>query len=190
MVSVVHIGFGISTSSFQLCVWDIYIYSWGFSLYCAAMYCSCPVIHTQARKSGNFHGALSSTGQHADPSVVCVCASHVELQGKEVCRPLCLNEKNALYCLEGYGPSFFCVCVCVFQCWTLYLLRCDSFLQPYLLLCNWLFSRRQTFLSKDTNVCSVVMDLLGVQLLNLAPFCVGVFCFGGFPRQNYFHKSG
>lgn len=120
----------------------------------------------------------------------CACVHHMLSCKARKCAGLFVWMKRMpSTALRDMVRPFF-VCVCVFQCWTLYLLRCDSFLQPYLLLCNWLFSRRQTFLSKDTNVCSVVMDLLGVQLLNLAPFCVGVFCFGGFPRQNYFHKSG
>lgn len=47
----------------------------------------------------------------------------------------------------------------------------SHFLQSYLLLCNWLFSRSETFLSKDSNVCSVVMDMLGIQLLTVAACC-------------------
>lgn len=62
---------------------------------------------------------------------------------------------------------------CMFQCCALYH-RCvihALFLQSYLLLCNWLFSRHQTFLSKDTNVCSVVMDMLGSQMRRVAHCC-------------------
>lgn len=68
---------------------------------------------------------------------------------------------------------FFFFFFCMFQCCALYH-RCvihALFLQSYLLLCNWLFSRHQTFLSKDTNVCSVVMDMLGSQMRRVAHCC-------------------
>lgn len=127
---------------------------------------------TETCKSGNFHGALSSTGQHADPLVVCMCESHVKLRGKEVCRPLVwMKRMSSLAFRECCSSIFFFFCM--FQCCALYH-RCvihALFLQSYLLLCNWLFSRHQTFLSKDTNVCSVVMDMLGSQMRRVAHCC-------------------
>lgn len=90
----------------------------------------------------------------------------VARRGSVVCRP-CVNEKNVLFCLQGISfmhfSSFFFLCM--FQCCALYPSGVihPYFLQPYLLLCNQLFSRPQTFLSKDSNVCSVVMDMLGIQ---------------------------
>lgn len=91
----------------------------------------------------------------------------VARRGSVVCRP-CVNEKNVLFCLQGISfmhfSSFFFF-LCMFQCCALYPSGVihPYFLQPYLLLCNQLFSRPQTFLSKDSNVCSVVMDMLGIQ---------------------------
>lgn len=71
-------------------------------------------------KSGNFHGALGGTGQHAWKTllVVCMCESHVAPQREEVCRP-CVNEKNVLSCLQGivFMHFSFFVCVCLFQCY-------------------------------------------------------------------------
>lgn len=85
----------------------------------------------------------------------------------------CVNEKNVLSCLQGMLFIHFLFFFCMFQCCALYH-RCvihALFLQPYLLLCNWLFSRHQTFLSKDTNICSVVMDMLGSQMRRVAHCC-------------------
>lgn len=131
----------------------------------------------QTCKSGNFHGALNSSGQHAGPLVVCMCESHVELQGNEVCRPLVWMKRMS----KGLeGMLFIIFCVCVWDCVVL-LLYCFCCCVSYsfsalLLLCNLLFCRHQTLLSKDTNVCSVVMDMLGFQLQSLSPCCcVGVF---------------
>lgn len=81
----------------------------------------------------------------------------------------CVNEKNVLFCLEGmlFIHFFvFSVVLCIYRC-----VIHSHFLHSYLLLCNWLFSRHQTFLAKDTNVCSVVMDMLGIRLQSLAPCC-------------------
>lgn len=140
------------------------------------LYCSCPILQMQTCKSGNFHGALNSSGQHAGPLVACMCESHVELQGNEVCRPLVWMKRMS----EGLeGMLFIIFCVCVWDC--VLLLYCFCCCVSYsfsavLLLCNLLFCRHQTLLSKDTNVCSVVMDMLGFQLQSLSPCCcVGVF---------------
>lgn len=85
----------------------------------------------------------------------------------------CVNEKNVLSPWDNLGHPFLCVSVlCICRC-----VIHSHFLQSYLLLCNWLFSRRQTFLSQDTNVCRVVMDMLGILLLSLAPYCCCRCCF-------------
>lgn len=49
----------------------------------------------------------------------------------------------------------------------------SQFLHSSLLPCNWLFSRHQTFLAEDTKVCRVVMDMLGIRLHSLVPYCCG-----------------
>lgn len=82
----------------------------------------------------------------------------------------CVNEKNVVSCLEGMLFIHFFLCCSVVLCVCRPLIH-SHFLQSYLLLCNWLFSRSETFLSKDSNVCSVVMDMLGIQLLTVSACC-------------------
>lgn len=78
--------------------------------------------HTDADlKSGNFHGALSSISvQHADPLVPCMCESHVELQGKEVCGPLVWMKRMSSLALRERCSSifflWFSVVLCIHCC--------------------------------------------------------------------------
>lgn len=69
-------------------------------------------------KSGNFHGAPSGSSsirvQHADPLVPCMCESHVELQGKEVCRPLVWMKRMSSLALRECCSSMFCDSVSCF----------------------------------------------------------------------------
>lgn len=100
--------------------------------------------------------------------VVCMCESHVELQGEEVwCAGLVWMRRMSSFAFRESRSCIFLLSffLCMFQCCALYPSGVihPYFLQPYLLLCNQLFSRPQTFLSKDSNVCSVVMDMLGIQ---------------------------
>lgn len=97
-----------------------------------------------------------------------MCESHVELQGEEVwCAGLVWMRRMSSFAFRESCSCifFFSSFLCMFQCCALYPSGVihPYFLQPYLLLCNQLFSRPQTFLSKDSNVCSVVMDMLGIQ---------------------------
>lgn len=97
-----------------------------------------------------------------------MCESHVELQGEEVwCAGLVWMRRMSSFAFRESRSCIFLLFffVCMFQCCALYPSGVihPYFLQPYLLLCNQLFSRPQTFLSKDSNVCSVVMDMLGIQ---------------------------
>lgn len=96
----------------------------------------------------------------------------------------CVNEKNVLHCLEGWCCSSIFLCFSVELCIYCCVIH-SHFLQSYLLPCNWLFSRRQTFLSKDTNVCSVVMDMLGIPLLSLAPLLLWFFFFFLFCTKSF-----
>lgn len=132
-------------------------------------------IQMQRLVKGNFHGALRSTGHQTWKTllVMCMCESHVGLQGNEVCRPLVWMKRMSPLALRESSSIFLCfsVVLCIYRC-----VIHSRFLQSYLLLCNRLFSRRQTFLSKDTNVGSVVMDMLGIQLLSFAP-CYWCGCF-------------
>lgn len=96
-----------------------------------------------------------------------MCESHVELQGEEVwCAGLVWMRRMSSFAFrESRSCIFLLFFWCMFQRCALYPSGVihPYFLQPYLLLCNQLFSRPQTFLSKDSNVCSVVMDMLGIQ---------------------------
>lgn len=95
-----------------------------------------------------------------------MCESHVELQGEEVwCAGLVWMRRMSSFAFRESRSCIFLLFLSMFQCCALYPSGVihPYFLQPYLLLCNQLFSRPQTFLSKDSNVCSVVMDMLGIQ---------------------------
>ena len=109
------------------------------------------------------------------PLEVCMCESHVELQGNEVCWRLVWMRRMSPLALRESCSSIFCVCfivvLCIYHC-----VFFTHFLQSFLLLCNQLFSRPQTFLSEDTDVCSVVLDMLGIQLLWLT-LCHWCGCF-------------
>ena len=76
------------------------------------------------------------------------------------------NEKNVLSCLEGMLFIWvFCISV---LCFVSIILWFTHFLQSYVLLCNWLFSRPQTFLSEE---CSVLWNS-SVSLLSVTPFAL------------------
>lgn len=99
-------------------------------------------MHSKACKSGNFHGALSSSGQYAWRafSGVCERESHVELQEKEVCSPLIWMKRMSSLALREYCSWVFFPCVCVsVLCFVSIALWFTHFLQPYVSPCNWLF---------------------------------------------------
>lgn len=85
-------------------------------LRCVTFYCSCFIV--QSCKSGNFHRALTRAGRHADLFVVCMCESHVELQGKEVCRPLVWMRRMSCLALREWSSFLWFLCCALY--WFVY----------------------------------------------------------------------
>lgn len=105
-------------------------------------------------------------------SGVCMCESHVELRLKEVCRPLVwMKRMSSLALRECSWSIFLFFFYCVLQRCALYLCDSLSFSAVWLVAMRPVVFEESDIPLKDTNVCSVVMDMLGLRLLSLAPLC-------------------